>query len=160
MKLFITSILLFFSVFSYTQVINIDSVKIYLTELINQHRIEKGVSTLSYNNNLELSAQKHTDYMFVENVISHDEFNKENPHYVGLDPWDRGCIDEICFKGTIQYSSNKNVAITMFRAWCKSPAHYSAIINKTHKSLGIGFTSTEPSNSLKLFIALSTITFN
>jgi len=160
MRLFITSVFLFISVFSHTQSINVDSVKIYLTELINQHRTEKGVNTLSYDKNLELSAQKHTDYMFVENVISHDEFNKENPHYVGLDPWDRGCTSEICFKGTLQFINNKNVAISMFKAWCKSSAHHSNMISKDYKSMGIGLNSTEPSSTLKLFIMTATITFD
>lgn len=159
MKLFITSILLFFSVFSYTQVINVDSVKIYLIELVNQERNKKNSSELSYDNSLELSAQKHTNYMFVEGILSHDELNTKNPYYVGLNPWDRGCKSEICFKGTLQFSNNKNVAMDMFKMWCKSSAHHNNMVNKNYKSMGIGIKSTEPSSGLKLFNVSATITF-
>lgn len=160
MKYFITTIILIFNFLSYSQVVNVDSIKYYLVELINEHRITKGLGVLSYDNNLETSAQRHTDYMFIEGVLSHDELNKKNPYYVGHNPWDRGCSDEICFKGVLQFTNNKNVAIKMFETWCKSKAHYSAIINKEHKFIGIGFNPTDPSKELGLFIMTSTITFN
>lgn len=159
MKHFITSILLIFNLISYSQTVNVDSVKYYLVEIINDHRINKSLDVLSYDNNLEYSAQRHTEYMFVEGVLSHDELNENNPHFTGLDPWDRGCNDEICFKGTIQFKNNKDVAVFMFKAWCKSPPHYSAIISKEHKNFGIGMIPTEPTKELKLFIMLATITF-
>lgn len=160
MKHFITPLLLVFNFLSYSQVVSVDSVKHYLVEIINEHRVNNGLSVLTYDSNLESSAQKHTNYMFVENVLSHDELNKDNPYYVGLSPWDRGCSDEICFKGTLQFTNNKDVAMLMFKTWCKSPSHYSSIVSKKNKYFGIGLNSTEPSTSLKLFIMLSTITFN
>jgi uncharacterized protein YkwD len=160
MKHFITTLLLVFNFLSYSQVVSVDSVKYYLVEFINEHRINKGLSILTYDNKLESSAQKHTDYMFVEGVLSHNESNENNPNYVGFSPWDRGCSDEICFKGTIQFTNNRDVAILMFRTWCKSPSHYSSIISEKNKYFGVGLNSTEPSDSLKLFIMLSTITFN
>jgi uncharacterized protein YkwD len=161
MKNIITILFLVFNTFSYTQVVvNLDSVKIYLIEMINAERVRKGAGVLSYDNNLEISAQKHTEYMFIENILSHYEHNKENPYYTALDPWDRGCVSENCLKGTIKFFNNKYVATTMFNTWCKSPGHYKNMINKKHSSMGIGLKNTDPSPKLQLFTMCSTVTFN
>lgn len=161
MKNIITILFLVFNTFSYTQVVvNLDSVKIYLIEMINAERVRKGAGVLSYDNNLEISAQKHTEYMFIENILSHDEHNKENPYYTALGHWDRGCVSEICFKGTSQFSDNKTLSKLLFKSWCNSPAHYKDMINKKHSSMGIGLKSTDPSPTLKLFTTYSTVTFN
>jgi uncharacterized protein YkwD len=160
MKNVITILFLMLTTLSYSQKIDVDSVKIYLIELINNHRLEKGRNVLTYDSSLEVSAQKHTEYMFIENDVTHDELNKNNPFYVGYLPWDRGCETEICFKGGNQFTNNKNLAIFMFKAWCKSPAHYGNMMDKKHKSMGIGLKSTELTSQLKLFIMWSTITFS
>jgi uncharacterized protein YkwD len=156
---FITLLFLILSPFSYSQDVDTDSVKLYLIDLINEERVRKGRETLSYDFDLEISAQKHTEYMFIENIISHDELNKENSYYVGLSHWDRGCESEICLKGTSQFTNNKNLAVFMFKSWCNSPAHYKDMMNKNHKYMGIGIKCTKPSDILKLFTVTSTITF-
>jgi uncharacterized protein YkwD len=159
MKNVITIFFLLLTTLSYSQKIDLDSVKLYLIDLINEERVRKGAGVLSYDNNLEVSAQKHTEYMFIENVISHDEYNKENPYYVGLSAWDRGCDGENCFRGTSQFSHNKNLAKLLFKSWCNSPGHYKTMINKKYSSMGIGLKNTEPSLTLKLFTTYSTVTF-
>lgn len=161
MKTILIILFLFTIKISYSQEIFIDSIKFYLIELINQERVNKKSDILFYDNKLELSAQKHTNYMFYEKVFSHDELNINSPYYSGLNPWDRDCKSEICLKSVLQFTNNKDIAKFMFNSWCKSNNHYNSIINKNYKYIGIYIKVTMPTNNniLKLFNIISTITF-
>ena len=50
------------------------TIEIEIMELINAHRIEIGLNTLSNNMSVKGQAFGHTDYMLTKNNVSHDNF--------------------------------------------------------------------------------------
>ncbi|TYB72576.1 CAP domain-containing protein [Bizionia gelidisalsuginis] len=50
------------------------TIEITIMELINAHRIKIGLNTLNHNELIKGQAFSHTDYMIVNNNVSHDNF--------------------------------------------------------------------------------------
>lgn len=89
-------------------------IEIEILELINQHRIELGLNTLTGNTKIKSVAYSHTDYMVEVNSMSHDHFyQRRNSLIVNAD------AQEVSENVAYAYSSAHSVV----QAWLKSEGH-------------------------------------
>ena len=89
-------------------------IEIEIMELINNHRINNGLSPLAGHNTVKAVASTHTDYMVLVDNVSHDNFFQR--------------------KQSLQVNANANVvsenvaygfssATSVVNAWLNSPSH-------------------------------------
>jgi len=102
-----------------------------LVELMNQSRIENGLSPLAINNKLNESA-----YLKAQDILEKNYFAHTSPQ--GISPW--------YWLKQANYSyhyAGENLAIdftdaeTLYKAWLDSPSHRANILNPKYKEVGI-----------------------
>ncbi len=93
-------------------------IEVEILELINTHRISSGLSALSDMSTIKAQAHGHTDYMVVQQEVSHDNFyqRKQNlESYVGA----KKVGENVAYA----YSSAESVV----NAWINSDSHRQVI---------------------------------
>ncbi len=114
---------------------------------VNEIRIKEGLHALTYNNQLEQSAQAYAEKMAKEGFFSHvspeGQTLRERIEVTGY--YDRTYSpDCFCMKG---YSLGENLARGQksakeaVDAWMKSPSHRDAILNPDYTDIGVGVKS-------------------
>lgn len=102
---------------TYSHDITIPEVKIIeveIMELINAHRINLGLNTLNNNELIKGQAFSHTDYMIVNNNVSHDYFYSRK-HYL------QDYIGAIRVAENVAYGYSS--AQSVVNAWLNSEGH-------------------------------------
>jgi len=89
-------------------------IEIQILELINNHRLSVGLNPLGSMNIIKGQAYSHTEYMVVENTVSHDNFYSRS-NYLKANAGALTVSENVAY-GYTQASSVVN-------AWLKSDAH-------------------------------------
>lgn len=120
------------------------SFEIELLDLINQDRVNKGLTTLSIIDEISYVASTHDDYMIEKGVISHDNFqDRANSLAAGI-----GAI-------TVgeNVASGFNTSNGVLTAWNGSPAHKANLEgNYTHFGLSVKADTTGKKYYTLLFV--------
>lgn len=90
------------------------NIEVEILELINAHRLSKGLNTLSSLSLVKSVAYTHTDYMVENNVVSHDNFYKRS-NYLKSNIQAQNVSENVAYG----YSSANSVV----NAWLKSESH-------------------------------------
>ena len=90
------------------------TIEVEILELINNHRLSLGLSTLSDMTLVKQVAYSHTDYMVVNNEVSHTNFYKRSDYLKA----NAGAI-KVSENVAYGYSSAESVV----KAWLKSDGH-------------------------------------
>jgi uncharacterized protein YkwD len=93
-------------------------IEVEILELINTHRISSGLSALSDMSTIKAQAYGHTDYMVVQQEVSHDNFYQRKRNlesYVGA----KKVGENVAYA----YSSSESVV----NAWLNSEGHRNVI---------------------------------
>ena len=103
--------------------LNLDSVRIYMLEFVNEFRTDLGFHELQADSFCNQAAQNHSFYMAKNRVCSHSEDSRKDG-FTGRTSFDRGVYAEnvqsnIFFYGT----SSKVIAKVLFEVWKSSPPH-------------------------------------
>lgn len=133
--------------------LNPDSIRIYMLELVNEHRRKHGVHELTYDPRLTYAAEMHAKYLAYGYEdgktfwISHEQTDKKNPYYIGKYIDDRhpnisgenivcSSVRKFTAKGdgkgniTYTFTTNREVAMLHFECWLKSPGHNKNMLNE------------------------------
>ncbi|WP_275315252.1 CAP domain-containing protein [Tenacibaculum bernardetii] len=89
-------------------------IEIEILALINQYRVDKGLSSLGQMNVIKAQAYTHTDYMITQAVPSHDNFFKRS-EYLKKHSGAKRVSENVAYG----FSSAKNLV----NAWVKSEDH-------------------------------------
>ncbi len=90
------------------------TIEIEIMELINAYRISEGLSSLSNNDAIKGQAYSHTDYMVVNNNVSHDNFYSRKSYLEN----NEGAL-KVSENVAYGYSSAESVV----NAWLNSDGH-------------------------------------
>ena len=106
-----------FNSFSQKVDLDLDSLRFYMLELVNEFRTDLGFHELQADSFCNQAAQNHSVYMAKNGILSHDEVPGK-VGYTGRKVRDRGASGEnaqnnIFFYGT----SSKKIAKVLFEAW-------------------------------------------
>lgn len=93
---------------------NYTPIELETMDLINKYRVSKGLNTLGTINYLSLKAEEHTNYMMVNNAVSHDNFAVRLKDIVRT-------LGVIKVSENIAY--NYNTPQEALDAWLNSPEH-------------------------------------
>ena len=106
-----------------------------LFNLHNAHRQTIGLHTLAFNVSLLSAANKHSNWMYQNNKLSHYE-NNQNPG------------DRIRAEGYVYISYGENIAFgyltaaKVFEGWLNSSGHRANIENSGFRDIGLGMAGT------------------
>ncbi|GAA3582932.1 hypothetical protein GCM10022395_34050 [Snuella lapsa] len=89
-------------------------IEVEILELINNHRLSKGLNPLGNMNIIKSQAYTHTDYMVENNIVSHDNFYKRSNYLKS----NAGAI-KVSENVAYGYTSAQSVV----NAWIKSEGH-------------------------------------
>ncbi|MBJ6369830.1 CAP domain-containing protein [Snuella sedimenti] len=89
-------------------------IEVEILELINNHRLSKGLNPLNNMNIIKSQAYTHTDYMVENNIVSHDNFYKRSNYLKS----NAGAI-KVSENVAYGYTSAQSVV----NAWIKSEGH-------------------------------------
>jgi uncharacterized protein YkwD len=95
-----------------------------LLNCINQYRIEKGLTPLSFDMTLSKTAKTHSQYMAKNNVLNHADFNDRF----------RQCKRSLCVENV---GWNYTTPESQFKAWKNSQDHNKNMLNKRIRRAGI-----------------------
>jgi uncharacterized protein YkwD len=158
MKNILLTIILIFSLNSFSQEVrDIDSIKIYLHEMINEFRVSEGTNSLIYDTLIEEVAVTHNKYLRYEydvnnKQISHYQENKENPYFTGYSVTDRCTYEngsklycaEVIRKGSFfPGQSSKEQAKDIFEGWKNSKEHRKILLDDQFDKNSINVNVTE-----------------
>lgn len=105
-----------------------------LLTLVNQYRKEKGLSSVSFNEELNRSAQTHAEDMFNRYYFSHTDPEGRSPYY-RLNNTDYAKVGENIIQGNIINVLNPENAL---KEWIKSPPHNETLLGGDWTLTGIG----------------------
>ena len=100
--------------------------------LHNNHRKGMGIGLLTLNTKLTNAAQKHTDWMYKNNNLNHNENGKNQGQRITEEGYRWSTYGENIAFG---YSTPEAV----FSGWLKSAGHRRNIESAAYKDVGIGF---------------------
>jgi uncharacterized protein YkwD len=124
--------------------LDLDSLRFYMLELVNEFRTNLGVHELQADSFCNQAAQNHSVYMAKNNVCSHSEDSRKEG-FTGRTHLDRGVYGEnaqfyIFFKET----PTKYIAKILFKRWEASPGHNAGMKRGQYFGFGIEvFAETE-----------------
>lgn len=108
---------------------NHSTFEIEVLDLINQDRVNKGLTALSIINEISYVGSTHDDYMISKNVISHDNFQDRA---ISLE----NGLGAVAVGENV--ASGFNTAAGVLNAWNNSPAHRANLEgNYTHFGLSV-----------------------
>lgn len=90
------------------------SIEIEILELINDHRISKGLDVLENMSAIKAEAFGHTDYMIDKSEVSHDNFFRRKANLVDK-------VDAIAVGENVAYAYNSPESVV--NAWLNSDGH-------------------------------------
>ncbi len=85
-----------------------------LADLINEHRVSQGLTSLQIINHISFKSEEHNEYMIANNVVNHDQFAERSQNIIEV-------------LGAVKV--NENVAFNFvspaaaLNAWLNSPGH-------------------------------------
>ena len=94
------------------------TIEIQILELINNHRLSIGLNPIEYMDIIKAQAYNHTEYMVIENQVSHDNFF-ERSNYLKANAGAKYVSENVAYGYT--------KAETVVNAWLKSDAHRKTI---------------------------------
>lgn len=125
----------------------------FLSEYVNELRIEKGLFPLKKSEDLSRAAELHSDYMSDRNSLTHIEIKTDFPN-----PEDRvhnfnrefiGVGENVLFTKPKTFPLNdselKKLAFEMFRSWKASAGHYANMVSPEYIYGDFGFSYQEKS---------------
>jgi uncharacterized protein YkwD len=133
-----------FNSFSQKVDLDLDSLRFYMLELVNEFRTDLGFRELQPDSFCNQAAQNHSVYMAKNNVCVHIE-DPRKPGFAGRTPLDRGVGSEnaqlyIFFKET----PTKDIAKILFKRWEASPGHNTTMRQRRYFGFGVEvFAETE-----------------
>lgn len=112
-----------FNSFSQKVNLDLDSIRFYMLEFVNEFRTDLGIHELQLDSFCNQAAQNHSVYMAKNRVCSHSEdIRKEG--FTGRTLSDRGVYAENVQLNTFFYeTSSKVIAKVLFEVWKASPPH-------------------------------------
>ncbi len=93
-------------------------IEIEILELINQHRIENGLSTLQNMSQIKAEAFGHTDYMIENDEVSHANFHQRRANLVNA-------VGATSVGENVAYAYNSPQSVV--NAWLNSDGHKNVI---------------------------------
>jgi uncharacterized protein YkwD len=102
-----------------------------LLTLHNEHRAKLNISELTLNDQLTKAAQKHSNWMFQNNTMNHNEGAKG----VGDRIREEGYVWRMCGENIAEGYPN---AQAVFQGWLNSSGHRHNIENSGYKNVGMG----------------------
>lgn len=146
---FIKLFFLFLTTSIFAQNIEIDLVKLNteLTSIINNHRKQKKLNILQKNDLLEKAALDQSEYVFLNQKLTHEQNNKNKKNVIDRVRFYKGKFsiagENLLYISIFpkKYSDKEieSLAFRMFTQWKNSPGHYQNIINSEFDSTGIQF---------------------
>ena len=129
-----------FNAFSQKANLDLDSLRFYMLELVNEFRTDLGFHELQADSFCNQSAQNHSFYMAKNGVCSHSEDSRKEG-FTGRKPLDRGVYGENAQMNTFFYgTSSKVIAKVLFEAWKASPPHNDGMKSGQYFGLGVEVT--------------------
>lgn len=103
-------------------------IELEVTNLVNQHRNELGLPTLSVLNLVSKEAENHSNYMAEQNVLSHDNFDIRLEALINK-------VEALSVSENVAYGHQN--AEQVLKGWLNSPTHKSNLEAKFFTHFGI-----------------------
>ncbi|MFZ0549059.1 MAG: LysM peptidoglycan-binding domain-containing protein [Candidatus Promineifilaceae bacterium] len=113
-------------------------------DLVNQFRVENGLTPFLYNSSLAFAAQRHANWMGTTATYSHTEDNGSTPLTRANDAGYVGWVSENIVGGT-NMSARQGLIW-----WENSPIHYNTLVSTRYTEAGTGFAVT--ANGQNMFV--------
>lgn len=106
-----------------------NSIELETMELINAHRVSKGLNPLEKINHMSYKSEEHDNYMIANNVVNHNDFTARSENIMKT-------LGAKSVSENIAYNYNTPQAV--LNAWLASPGHKENIEgNFTHFGIAI-----------------------
>lgn len=106
-----------------------NSIELETMDLINAHRVSKGLNPLQKINHMSYKSEEHDNYMIANNVVNHNDFSARSENIMQT-------LGATSVSENIAYNYNTPQAV--LNAWLASPGHKENIEgNFTHFGLAI-----------------------
>jgi len=129
-----------FNSFSQKVNLDLDSIRFYMLEFVNEFRTDLGFHELQADSFCNQAAQNHSFYMAKNGGCSHSEDSRKEG-FTGRKPLDRGVYGENVQMNTFFYgTSSKVIAKVLFEAWKVSPPHNDGMKSRQYFGLGVEVT--------------------
>lgn len=138
MKKLVVLLFILSSFNSFSQKVNLDldSLRFYMLEFVNEFRTDLGFHELQLDSFCNQAAQNHSFYMANNNVTHFEDPKKVG--FTGRTPYDRGVYGENAQNNTFFYgTSSKDIAKKLFEAWKASPPHNNIMKGGQYFGLGV-----------------------
>ena len=117
-----------------------NSIELKTMELINAHRVSKGLNPLQNINHMSYKSEEHNNYMIANNVVNHNGFSARSENIMQT-------LGATSVSENIAYNYNTPEAV--LNAWLASPGHKENIEgNFTHFGIAI---KENPANGKKYY---------
>ena len=108
---------------------NDQTLEVQVMDIINKHRESLGLTTLTFNETAYASANDHNDYMILQGILSHDNFNSRASKIVAT--VHAKAVGENIASGYLSAES-------VFKGWITSPEHKKTLENDfTHAAVSV-----------------------
>ena len=106
-----------------------NSIELETMDLINAHRVSKGLNPLQKINHMSYKSEEHDNYMIANNVVNHNDFSARSENIMQT-------LGATSVSENIAYNYNTPQAV--LNAWLASPGHKENIEgNFTHFGIAI-----------------------
>jgi len=117
-----------------------------LIHLVNQYRIDKGLSPLKIHPSLMLASRYHAADMAIENYFEHATHNRINNSLKrGISTFKRINKFYDGYANTENCGAGYQTPHAVFQGWVKSPGHHANLLNKRSTHIGVGYYKTNHS---------------
>lgn len=117
-----------------------NSIELETMELINAHRVSKGLNALQKINHMSYKSEEHDNYMIANNVVNHNDFVARSENIMQI-------LGATSVSENIAYNFNTPQAV--LNAWLASPSHKQNIEGYfTHFGIAI---KESPTNGKKYY---------